>query len=304
MELSILRKKGYSLREIGEVLGVSASSVSRELKRNAIRTGKYVPDKANHKAWVRRKYSKYEGMKVREESWLEEYVKEKLEAGWTPEEISGRLQEKHGKCIVSHMAIYKWIYSVHGYHHAKYLPSKRHKKKKLKKKKTKRNLIPDRVWIDSRPSVINDRERVGDFEGDTLGRKRTASSQTLVGAVCRLSRFFKARKVKSLKYSMEDGFQRMFEDESALSLTLDNGPENVRHKSLGIPTYFCHPYSSWEKGSIENVFQRLRRYIPKGSDIADFSDEEIASIVERMNNTPRKCLGFKTPAEVFKEHFT
>ena len=100
---------------------------------------------------------------------------------------------------------------------------------------------------------------------------------------------------------MEDGFEKIVDKLNPLSLTLDSGPENVRHKKLQVPTFFCHPYRSWEKPTIENSFQRMRRWIPKKSRLEDYSNEDIASIIEKMNNTPRKCLGYSTPAEVFKE---
>lgn len=303
MELSILRKKGYSMRAIAQELRVSHSSVVRELKRSGRRTGVYNPERANFYAYLKRKCSKYEGMKMRNIPGLAEYVKEKLEMGWTPEQISGRLRDENKRCVVSHMGIYRWIYSVHGYHHAKYLPSKRYRRKKRKEKKGLRELIKNRVFIDFRPKVINDRKRIGDFEGDTLGRKK-GTSEVLVAAVDRKSRFLVAKKASRTRYSMEEGYQQILKGLKVKSLTLDNGFENVRHESLGVRTYFCHPFSSWEKGTIENTFQRMRRYIPKKSDLADFSDETIASIVERMNNTPRKCLGYKTPVECFKDHFS
>lgn len=301
MELSILRKKGYSLRAIAAELGVSPASVSRELKRNKMRDGLYKPELAQQKTYKRRKYSKYQGMKIRNEPWLEDYVKKKLQEGITPEEISGRLEYELGYPVISFKIIYKWVYSVHGYQWAKYLPSQRWKPKKRKGSKTKRSLIPDRVWIEERPKIIDERKRIGDFEGDTLGKPKH-SPETLVGIVDRKSRCFFAHKVGRLKHAMEDGFQKIVPP-NALSMTLDNGPENVRHKILGIPTYFCHPYHSWEKGAIENTFQRLRRWIPKKAKLSSYSDEQIACIVERMNNTPRKCLGYRTPAEVFKEQY-
>lgn len=299
MELSILRKKNYSLRSIAEELGVNVSSVSRELKRNSLESGKYNSSKANHKSYVRRKYSKYEAMKIINVPWLESYIKKKLEEGWTPEEISGRLELDYDKSVVSFKLIYKWIYSAYGQAYAKYLPSQRIKQRKRRKKKTKRTLIPNRILITQRPSVINERKRIGDFEGDTLGKKK-GTKHVLAGIVDRKSRYFLARKVKGLRFTMMQGFKEIIPG-NTYSLTLDNGVENIHYEKLSIPTYFCHPYSSWEKGSIENTFQRLRRYIPKGTDLKNYSEKQIDLIVHRMNNTPRKCLNFRTPAEVFND---
>lgn len=300
MELAILLRKGYSKREIASVLGVHHSSVSRELKRNSLRHGGYYPDKAHHKAYVRRKYAKYEGMKIRRSGWLENYVKKKLEIDWTPEEISGRLKRDFGTTIISFKSIYKWIYSAYGQAYADYLPSHRCRPKKRRKKKSKRQLIPNRTWIDDRPEIINDRQRLGDFEGDTLGKPKY-SLPTLTGLVDRKSRYLLARKTPSLKDSMAKGFKYLLQNQAPQSLTFDNGVENVNYETLKVPTYFCHPYSSWQKGSIENTFQRLRRYIPKGTRLETVSHQLIAAIVQRMNHTPRKCLNYLTPTEVFKE---
>lgn len=298
-ELSILRKKGYSLRDIGRALKVNPSSVSRELQRNSSRTDEYDPDKATHKAYVRRKYSKYEGMKIRKSAWLENYVKKKLKIDWTPEQISGRLKREFGINIISFKSIYKWLYSAYGQQYTDYLPSKRYRPRKRRKKKSKRELIPNRIWIDDRPKEIDDRKRLGDFEGDTMGKPKR-SPETLAGLTDRKSRYLLARKVPSLKDSMHKGFKKLLKDEVVKSLTLDNGVENVKYEILNIPTYFCHPYSSWEKGTVENTFQRMRRYIPKGTKLETVSHQRIASIANKMNNTPRKCLNYLTPAEVFK----
>ena len=303
MELAILVRKGYSKREIASVLGVHHSSVSRELKRNALRDSSYQPNKAHHKAYVRRKYSKYEGMKIRRSNWLQNYVQEKLKSDWTPEEISGRLARDFGINIISFKSIYKWIYSAYGQAYADCLPSRHYRPKLHRKHQSKRQLIPNRIWIDDRPAIINQRQRLGDFEGDTLGKPRY-SSATLVGLVDRKSRYLLARKTAFLKDSMPKGFKKLLNDQSPKSLTFDNGVENVHYQTLCLPTYFCHPYSSWEKGTIENTFQRLRRYIPKGTRLETVSHQRIASIVVRMNNTPRKCLNYLTPTEVFKEQLT
>lgn len=301
MEFAILRKKDYSIRAIAREFGMNQSSLSREFLRNGSQDKKYDPRKAQHKAYVRRKYSKYEGMKICKNSWLENYVKEKLSEGWTPEEISGRLKEEYGTSVISFKSIYKWLYSARGQAYTVFLPSGHDRPRKWKKR-GKRALIPDRVFIDYRPMEATERTKPFHFEADTLGKPKH-KPQTLAGAVDRLSRYFLARKVSRLKYAM-NGFKKVFENVPVQSCTLDNGVENTTYKLLRVPTYFCHPYRSWEKGTIENTFQRLRRYIPKGSDLSHFSRATIASIVDRMNNTPRKCLNFRTPAEVFKEQLT
>lgn len=300
LELSILLKKGYAQKDIGVSLCKSPSSVTREIKRNSV-NGEYDPQKAHHKAYVKRKYSKYQGMKVRENAMLEEYVKRTMKRYWSPEQIAGTLKLYYGKNIISHMAIYKYVYSIHGRRLITYLAYGHVRKKKQRQKREKWRIIKDRVFIDQRPEIINQRLRFGDFEGDTLGVPRT-SQETLAGLVERKSRYFLAQKTK-LKYTMERFKELLPPAPFGNSLTLDGGGENARYQELGIQTFFCHPYSSWEKGSIENSFQRLRRFIPKKSNIQDYSQKEITAIVSIMNNTPRKCLGYRTSKEVFDEEY-
>lgn len=297
LELSILLKKGYSRRAIASALGKSHSSVIRELKRNQVK-GQYVPDKANHKAYVKRKYSKYQGMKVVNNQEIRDYIEEKLKLDWSPEAIAGRLKlDSSGRLSIHHTGIYKYLYSSYGQHLCQYLQYKRYRPERRKETKSVKEIIKNRVFIDNRPEVINQRLRVGDFEADTLGVPK-ASKETLAGAVDRKSRYFLAKKIARLKEAMT-AFNELLWQYNPFSATLDNGPENARYEMLGIPTFFCHPYSAWEKPTIENTFKRLRRYIPKKSCLSNYSDKEISDIIDRMNNVPRKCLGWRTPKEVF-----
>lgn len=297
IELSILLKKGYSLRDIGRALKKNPSSVSREIKRNSV-NGDYDASKADHKAYVKRKYSKYQGMKVRENPEIERYVEEKIKLDWSSEAIAGRLPiDTQGRLSIHHTSIYKYLYSAYGQHLCQYLCYKRYRKKKRKEKKKTREIIKNRVFIDKRPTIINQRQRFGDFELDTLGTPKT-SRETLIGTVDRKSLYFLAKKIPHLKQAMVCA-KRLLAPYQVFSVTMDNGPENASYQILNVPTFFCHPYSAWEKPIIENAFRRLRRYIPKKSSLADYSDEQISFIINRMNNIPRKCLGWRTPKEVF-----
>lgn len=297
-ELSILLEKGYSYRDIVKAIGKDPSSISREVKHNSV-NGIYDPDKARHKAYVKRHYSKYQGMKISDNGWLERYVKEKLTKYWTPEEIAGRLEYEYGNPIITFKSIYKWLYSSRGQTFCEYLPSRRYKPKPRREPSAERVLIPNRTSIELRPNTINSRQRLGDFEADTLGVPRE-SKHTLAAVVDRKSRYFQAQKIRKISYAMSV-FKELSESLKARSFTFDNGMENVHHQVLGIPTYFCDAYSSWQKPTIENTFQRLRRFIPKKSLLQNYSDQDIARICDIMNNTPRKCLGWKTPKEVFQE---
>lgn len=295
-ELSILLKKDYSLRDIGRVLGRNPSSISREVTNNSV-NGIYDPKKAQQKAYRKRKYSKYQGMKIREHPLLEEYVGEKLKDGWTPEQIAGRLKLENGnKSVIGFKSIYKWLDTGYGARYAHYLPRYKAYKRK-RKRKGKKEIIKNRVFIDKRPEIINQRKRIRDFEGDTLGTPKS-SKATISGAVDRKSRYLLGKKISRPKEAMI-AYKELLQPYNPLSITFDSGPENTRYAELGILTFFCHPYSAWEKGTIENTFQRLRRYIPKKANISNYSQEEISAIIDKMNNIPRKCLGFRTPREVF-----
>jgi IS30 family transposase len=299
LELSILLKKGYSMRAIAEALKRSHSSVVRELKRNSV-NGVYDPSKAQHKAYVKRREAKFIGMKVRGDPKIEEYIWEKMPLGWSPGCIVGRIYRERGISI-SHLSIYKYLYNnPYGNYLCKYLTYKRYNRKKRRNKKTVREMIPNRVWIDGRPDIVNSRGRFGDFEADTMGKPKSASQETLAVVRERKSRKMFAVKVPRLKYAME-GFKRILSPyyDIVESVTMDNGVENVRHAILKLITYFCHPYSSWEKGGVENGIGLIREYIPKKSDLKDYSEEYIGAVLDRINNTPMKCLDWLTPNEVF-----
>lgn len=299
LELSVLLKKGYSQRDIGRALGRNPSSVSREIKNNSV-NGTYDPLKAHHKAYVKRYYAKYRGMKIKKDSEIEHYVREKIRLSWSPESVAGRMKIDIGKSI-HHTVIYKYLYSQYGQGLCEYLRYKRYKRKKRTNTKSVKEIIKNRVFIDKRPIIINVRERYGDFEADTMGYPKTGK-ETLAAVIERKSRFILGQKISRLKNTMK-GFKNIFQSLPSLSLTLDNGPENARYEELNIPTYFCHPYSSWEKGAIENAFKLIREYIPKKKPLENYTEQEISAIIDTINSRPRKCLGWFTPKEVFYANF-
>ena len=304
MEIAILLSKEYTPTEIAKQIGKDRSSVYREINRNKTRKG-YDAKRAQIKHRHRRQASKYQLMKVRGHPVLESYIEKHMKECWTPEQIAGRWnleehKDKEGRIItISAPTIYKYLYKSFGQHLCQYLPSKRYTRKRRKKKKQKREIIKERTFIHDRPEIINSRSRYGDWEADTLGTIREDSG-TIVGLVERKSRYVCLSRVFALKNCM-NAFKRLVEPfkESSHSVTFDNGVENTRHKELGLETYFCHPYSSWEKGAIENVFQRFRRFIPKGTSIELHTTQQVMQYARIMNNTPRKCLDWKTPREVF-----
>lgn len=280
-ELSILLKKGYSRRQIAESLGKDRSSITREINRNKVK-GTYEALKADTKSKVRRKSSKYQNMKVNESPEFIEFLSHWLKEGWTPEQIAGRWNYDHpdGRHF-SFKGIYKFLYSSFGQHLCKYLPFRRYNRWKRQGKKHKQYPVRNRVSIEKRPKIINERKRFGDFEGDVLGAPRTGKER-LPALVERVSRKLFAVKVPQLKYAV-DGFDRMLKPYRDIlkSITFDNGPENARHLELKTKTYFCHSFSSWEKGQIENTLGRLRRFIKKRSRLENYSNGDICPLCRK-----------------------
>lgn len=306
-ELAILLKKGYFKTDIAKVLGKDTSSIGREIKRNSV-NGEYDPNKAHHKAYVARKYSKFQGMKVVSNSGLENYVQEKIKLKWSPESIAGRWNTKdkivdvNGKIIeITHVSIYKYLYKRRP-DLCLHLHSKQDRiKRRRGGKKMKRSIIPNLISIHKRPDKINLRKSFGHWEGDTLGRIKTDKS-VIAGLVERQSRFLLIAKLPGLKHTV-DGFKQMLNPyhEVFNSLTLDRGVENIKHEKLGKTTYFCDPYSSWQKGSMENRFGFLRYFIPKKDTLDNHDHSNIVGYANIINGKPMKCLNWNTPKEVFDQ---
>lgn len=309
LEIGILLGKGYSLRDIGKALVRDHTSIGREIKRNSVK-GAYNPHAARIKARIRRRNSKYQGMKIESNSILKSYVIRHLEAHWTPEEISGRLKEEDKSLpYVSAKGIYRWLYSAYGQKYCFFLPKKRFKpKRKRLKKKTKRHLIPNRIGIENRPKEASERLEFGHFEVDTMVSGKRTKSKAAVSVACeRKARYSRLRKIPNLKPKCHNNaLKKMSRGLKISTFTWDNGIENRNHEELitvlNIQNYFCNPYHSWEKGTVENTIGRIRRFIPKGADISVYSNEDIQKIEDWLNHTPRKCLKYKTPYEIMKEN--
>ncbi|MCH8294840.1 IS30 family transposase [Candidatus Poribacteria bacterium] len=303
---------GHKQTEIAKVLKVDKSTISREIKRNRrkIRTkkgtkeGNYEADIAGHKAYVRRKYSKYQGKQINENRELQRYIIERLEIEWSPDEISGRMKKDKEPFYASKTAIYEWLYSAWGQPWCQYLLKKRRNRKKRKGKKTKRTLIPNRKGIEERPMGASNKSRYGHYESDTMVSGKKTGSKTALSVVYeKKARYIDGIKIPDLKpASHNNALRTLGEDKNIKSFTMDNGIENTLHEDLGIPTFFCDPYSSWQKGGVEHGIGMIRRYIPKGSDIAEYPDWYISMVIDILNNKPRKSLGYKTPREVMIEN--
>lgn len=304
LQIKILKEKGYSNREIGIALNRSHTSIGRELQRNTSKAG-YDVKVAKERAKSRRRFSKYQGMKVRANPELQTYIIKKLEEYWTPEEIAGRIKkvDKHLPYI-SAKGIYKWLYSDFGQLYCFLLPKRRFQPKRRKTNRTERVMIPNRVDIDQRPEEANNRSELGHAEADTmLSGKRHESKVALSVLTDRKARYTCVSRIDNLRPSIHNqALKKMAKKMKVKTITYDNGIENRDHqelaKELSIQTYFCKPYHSWEKGTVENTIGRIRRFIPKGSDVAGYSEKDISKIEHWLNHTPRKCLNYQTPYEI------
>lgn len=296
LEISILIKKGYSMRAIAKTMGRSPNTISYEVRNNSV-LGTYDPHKADTKAHVRKKGRRFQYSKIEKYPKLKELIIEKLREHWNPREIALWVHRHHTEWIVSTATIYTWLRTSRGDRYCDLLYSERHYKKKHKNK-TKRVLIPNRVGIEERPVSISDRSVYGHYESDTIVSCRGGTGAILVlqerqGRRVYLWKLLNMKPAPCALYLKEAGISLGIQ-----SITFDNGIENIYHQSIGIPTYFCDPYSSWQKGGVENVNKMIRRYIPKGTDLATVSQEYLDFIANLINKKPRVKLGGRSAFEM------
>lgn len=300
--IAVLLQEGRSLRYIAGKLQRSVSSISDEVQRNST-AGIYDAFAAQFQSSIRRWDANRRNPMKDEE--LQEYVQQQLRDGWSPEVIAGRLKDERSETIVSHETIYQWAYKEKLTEHLPRGKPRRHRRRwRLRASRGTQGLgsVPA---ITRRPFVVASRQRFGDWEGDSmLGRRKRGvivsvqqerKSRYIVLTKCRDKSAPATHRAVTKCLSAFKGALRR-------TLTLDRGTENAQWKSFGLPVFFCDPYSSWQKGSVENVIGLLRRYLPKGMDLATVTPKQLRSIQNRLNNRPRKILGFKTPAEVLSSH--
>jgi IS30 family transposase len=301
--IEIEHKKGTSQKDIAKALGRDQGNISRELSRNIGLRG-YRHNQANNFAQERHK-TKAKATKLTDEITLiiEEYVRE----DWSPEQIAGRLSSDH-VIDLHHETIYQYILTDKKaggdlYEHL------RHQNKTYRKRyghARNRTGIPNRVDIDERPEVANNRERVGDWEADTIiGKNHKGAIVTVDDRKSKLRLAFPlpGKKAGAVKDAMLLLFTPI--QEFVKTITFDNGKEFTQHeklaKELNCDTYFAKPYHSWERGQNENANGLLRQYFPKAMELTDVTIKQVFDAVDKLNSRPRKCLKFKTPYEVFKE---
>lgn len=301
--IEIEQQKGTSQNEIAKSLGRSQGSISRELKRNII-GNRYSHAKAHKQAHTRLCCSP-KSIKLTKD--IQITIDKYIRKDWSPEQISGRLK-KDNIISIHHETIYQYIHRDKEKGGTLYTHL-RHQKRRYKKRfNFKRNpsKIPNRIDITNRPEVVNNRERVGDWEADTIiGKGQQGAIVTLDERKSKLRLAYPLLNRKSIQtcgaITLLLGAIKTF----VKTITFDNGKEFTHHekiaKKLSCDTYFAKPYHSWERGQNENANGLLRQYFPKKMKLTNIKVEQVIDAVDKLNSRPRKCLDYKTPYEVFEE---
>ncbi len=300
-QIAAFNKVGYSLRKIALQIGCCASTVSRELKRNGNPRSYHAPTAQMY--CNDRKKDRVRKRKLTPR--IQQIIEQKLLLNWSPDQITGRCREEQTQ-MVSHECIYQWIWknkSLGG----TWFKHLRHGHKKYRKRygsKEHRGQIPNKTSIEQRPSIINQKTRIGDWEIDTIIGKNHQGA--IVTAVERKTAFTLITKLPSRNYEQtQKTIINMFAPykKDVLTITSDNGTEFYGHQyiaeKLGVAYYFAHPYSSWERGLNEYHNKLIRQYIPKKSNFNDYTHQQIIQIQNELNQRPRKKLKYKTPNELF-----
>ena len=306
-------RNGQSIRQIASIMDRAASTISRELKRNfGAKSKPYNPVYADELAWSRR----WRGSRLERHPALRKYVLERLAMGWSPEQVAGRMNFENYSTTISYESIYRFIYAqitrTKDYDWRHYLPRAK-SKRGLRKPKNSGSVkcIKGRLSIEQRPKHIGRRTRYGHWEADLLmnGNKK----DNLLVLHERKSRLtlLQWNRAKNATNIADSIISKIAPLPAKLrqSMTFDNGTEFAYHykirDNINMQTYFCQPRKPWQKGGVENMNGRIRRYFPRNLSPENIQQEDIILLQNMINSTPRKCLGFKTPAEVFNKllHF-
>ncbi len=307
IEIYAMKQAGKPQNKIAANLGVHPSTISRELARNTGRRG-YRPKQAQQKTLLRRFYA-VKAVKMTSETI--DYIESKLHQQHSPEQIAERMKldpDWHGPSV-SHERIYQHVWqdkAQHGmlYQHLRIGGTKQRRKRR--NSRDRRGTIKNRVGIEKRPNIVEKNIRIGDWEGDTIvGKNHQGALVTLVDRKSKLTLIAKVNRYTA--EAVKQTIVRLLEfvPRRNYTLTVDNGKEFAHHESvaeaLKIKVYFADPYSAWQRGLNENTNGLIRQYVPKGSDVRTLNDQQIQHIRDRLNNRPRKTLGYLTPNEIYYE---
>ena len=299
-QISALLKMGHNHTEIAGLLQVHKSTISRDIDRNRGLRG-YRPRQADQKACNRRKTPR----RIVRIQWDE--VDAFLRQDWSPEQVSGWFKTQEHKSVSP-----EWIYQHiladkrSGGDLYRHLRCQKQRRKRYGSY-DRRGTLPNRVSIDKRPEIVNSRQRLGDWELDTVVGKR--HQQAIVTLIERKSRLALIRKVdQRTAQAVKDAILVLLQplEDYTHTLTSDNGKEFAQHQQIAeqlhAAFFFAHPFSAWERGTNENMNGLLRQYFPKKLNFQTITDDQIVLAMDRLNNRPRKALAFRTPFEVFSEH--
>ena len=312
-KLEWLLRTRLSLRRIAVFMRRAHSIISREIQRNGHTRITYRADVAQRRH-EERKHEKQKG-KLDTNPQLRQYVEDRLRDDWSPEQIAGRLKEcpppeLHG-LRVSHESIYYWVYEKACKHRKlyKHLRTHRLKRRRVGYRKSRKVCIPSRISIHRRPNVVHEKLRYGDWESDTVEFQKKKGNPYLSVQYERKSQLVRIHRMEQ-KTAEETKNAIIQSIESVLpelckTITFDNGSEGVLHADLitmfNVDTYFCDPYSPWQKGGVENTNKLIRQYFPRKTDMTSVSHAEIRKVEDRLNNRPRKSLNYQTPNEVINK---
>ncbi len=297
-QISALLSAGQTYTKMAQVVGVDKSTISREIARNS-HPRSYQPLLAHHRALQRRRPPVY---RISTEVWAQ--VFRLLRQDWSPEQISGRLKRE---CAIrlSHEWIYQYVFANRRlggtlFQHLRVL----RKRKKRSRVSGRGGRLPNTTSIELRPAIVERRERLGDWEVDTLlGHQSGPVLVTLTERKSRLTLVARAENRSSAAVRTEICRLLLPYPEKVFSLTSDNGKEFAEHEeiaqTLRLSFYFAHPYAAWERGTNENANGLLRQYFPKHASLQDVSDTQVERVMNQLNQRPRKTLAFRTPFEVF-----
>ena len=316
-QIEVLWRPGVSIREVARRLGRAPSTISRELRRNGERGAPYAAPGAERLRRQRargrppRRIVAPEGL-AQQGNAAFTWMAQGLQAGWTPQQISGRLALLRPGWTLSHETIYRYIYATAGGSRLAptgvdewwtYLPQKR-RARRAQSRLARAKRRERGVSIEQRNASVLRRLEPGDWEGDLLGFANPRGA--LLVLVERRSRFRLALLLPDkTAASVAAALKRAILALPRVpwrSITLDNGAEFARWRAVseatGVPFYFCHPYAAWEKGTVESLHRFLRRYLPRHTNLNTLKQAELTDICEELNDRPMKCLGYRTPREV------
>lgn len=298
-QIYALMKAGHNQTQIADIVGIHKSTVSRELRRNTGGRG-YRPQQA-HSFCLQRRVQKAPP-RITTKTWR--MIERLLRLQWSPEQICTWLHPQTGVSI-SHEWIYQHVFADKHAGGTLYTHLRCQKQRKKRYGRySRRGRIPHTVSIEQRPAIVDTRRRFGDWESDTVIGKN--HRQALVTVVERKSRLtFIAKVVRKTADQVTQAMIQLLKPmkEWVNTITVDNGKEFAHHqtlaKQLRARVYFAHPFASWERGLNENTNGLIRQYFPKKHDFTTITQKQIDHVMDRLNNRPRKCLGFKTPNQVF-----